>query len=73
MTLNEPNSQIPQQELISNNKRSKFRPHLGVELIYKQDPEWFNPHTPIAQKVADEVIFRRFQGEGVEFFLIGPY
>ena len=28
----------------------------------------FNPHTPVAQKVADEVIFRRFQGEGVKFF-----
>ena len=27
-----------------------------------------NPHTPIAQKVADEAVFRRFQGEGVEFF-----
>ena len=27
-----------------------------------------NHHTPIAQKVADEVVFRRFQGEGVEFF-----
>ena len=24
---------------------------------------------PVAQKVADEVVFRRFQGEGVEFFL----
>ena len=31
-----------------------------------------NPHTPIAQKVADEVFFRRFQGEGDEF-LIGPH
>ena len=29
----------------------------------------FNPHTPVAQKVAYEVVFRRFQGEGVEFFL----
>ena len=27
-----------------------------------------NPHTPVAQKVADEVVFRRFQGEGVEVF-----
>ena len=33
----------------------------------------FNPHTPVAQKVADEIVFRRFQGEGVEFFLIGPH
>ena len=27
-----------------------------------------NPHMSVAQKVADEVVFRRFQGEGVEFF-----
>ena len=27
-----------------------------------------NPQAPIAQKTADEVVFRRFQGEGVEFF-----
>ena len=26
-----------------------------------------NPQAPVAQKVADEVVFRRFQGEGVEF------
>ena len=27
-----------------------------------------NSHTPVAQKFAKEVVFRRFQGEGVEFF-----
>ena len=27
-----------------------------------------NSHTPDVQKVADEVIFRRFQGEEVDFF-----
>ena len=27
-----------------------------------------NPQAPIVQKVADEVVFRRFQGEAVEFF-----
>ena len=27
-----------------------------------------NPHTPVAKKVADEVVFRRLQGEGVDFF-----
>ena len=34
-----------------------------------------NPHTAVLQKVADEVVFRRFHGEGVEFFksdLIDP-
>ena len=28
----------------------------------------FNPQAPVAQKTADEMVFRRFQGEGVEFF-----
>ena len=27
-----------------------------------------NPQAPVAQKVADEGVFRRFKGEGVEFF-----
>ena len=27
-----------------------------------------NPQAPIAKKTADEVVFRRFQGEGVEFY-----
>ena len=27
-----------------------------------------NPQAPVAQKIAKEVVFRRFQGEGVEFF-----
>ena len=34
--------------------------------------EYLNPQAPVAQKVADEVVFGRFQGEGIEFFLIGP-
>ena len=34
---------------------------------------WVNPHTPVAQKTADELVFRRFQGEEVEFFKIGPH
>ena len=28
----------------------------------------FNSQAPVAQKIADEVVFRHFQGEGVEFF-----
>ena len=27
-----------------------------------------DPQAPVAQKIADEVVFRSFQGEGVEFF-----
>ena len=34
---------------------------------------WLNPHAPVAQKIADEAVFRRFQGEEVEFFKIGPH
>ena len=30
--------------------------------------ELVNPQALVAQKVADEVVFRRFQGKGVEFF-----
>ena len=28
----------------------------------------FNPQAPVEQKIADEVVFRHFPGEGVEFF-----
>ena len=35
------------------------------DIRYKFD---FNSQAPVAQKIADEVAFRRFQGEGVEFF-----
>ena len=38
----------------------------------KKNPK-LNPQAPVAQKIADGVVFRRFQGEGVEFFLIGPH
>ena len=32
----------------------------------------FNPQAPVAKKNADEVVFRHLQGEGVDFFYIGP-
>ena len=42
------------------------------DLTYLSQYLWIyssiNPQAPAAQKVADEVVFRRFQGEGVEFF-----
>ena len=45
------------------NKKKQYRARfLNTELL-------FNPQAPVAQKVADEVVFQRFQGEGVEFFL----
>ena len=30
--------------------------------------ENINPQASVAQKTADQVVFRNFQGEGVEFF-----
>ena len=38
------------------------------------NPDFFfvDPQTPVAQKVVDDVVFRRFKGEGFEFFWIGP-
>ena len=32
-----------------------------------------NPNTLVAQKIEDELVFRRFQREGVEFLKIGPH
>ena len=32
-----------------------------------------NPQAPVVQKIANEVVFRRFKGEGVEFFKIGHH
>jgi len=43
--------------------------YSGSSFVIKADISSFNPKAPIAQKIADEVVFRRFQGEGVEFFL----
>ena len=40
-------------------KDLKKRPPSSVE---------FNPQAPVAHKIVYEVVFRRFQGEGVEFF-----
>ena len=51
----------------SSNKKIIYL-SLGTESLLLR----FNPHTPVAQKTADEVVFRRFQGEGVEFFFKSP-
>ena len=41
----------------------------GIFLVFQSVIKSFiNPQAPVAQKVADKVVFRRFQGEGVEFF-----
>ena len=50
---------------------------LGV--LHVNDQSWtkiyvtgLNPQASVAQKIADEVVFRRYQVEGVEFFKNGP-
>ena len=45
-------------------------------ILYGEEPlrhHPINPHTPVAQKVGDDVFFRRLQGEGANFFEIGPH
>ena len=50
-------------------RRDRFQKFF---LIRETSEKWLstriNPHTPVAHKVADEVVFRRFQCEEVEFF-----
>ena len=41
---------------------------FGSDSVTTFQSTYFNPQAPVAQKVADQVVFRRFQGEGVEFF-----
>ena len=41
---------------------------LKHRILDKAFEFYINPHAPVAQKSADEVVFRRFQREGVEFF-----
>ena len=45
----------------------------GNQYLNKIVFTFFNPQAPVAQKIADEVIFRRSQGEGVEFLKVGPH
>ena len=54
---------------VNLNSRNSDVKILNLSESFKNDDFLsFNPHTPVAQKIADEVVFRRFQGEGVEFF-----
>ena len=53
---------------VSKNKKSENLMSHKIEKVWK-----FNPQALVAQKIADEVVFRRFWGEGVEFFKIGPH
>ena len=55
-------------------RQISLRKHSRICHDYKSKSFFFlNPQAPVAQKTANEVVFRRFQGEGVEFFKIGPH
>ena len=62
---------LPGLAPVSYCPKDKESQGCNIFLIYYSSLP-LNPHTPVEQKVADEVVFRRFQGEGVEFFKIGP-
>ena len=41
---------------------------VRIELMASATGKKLNPQAQVAQKIADEMVFRSFQGEGVEFF-----
>ena len=45
----------------------KFYLKLMKFLSLLREFRCINPQAPVAQKIVDEVVFRRFQGEGVDF------
>ena len=45
----------------NNNSQMKVEPQVILKYC-------LNPQAPVAQKTPDEVVFRRFQRKGVEFF-----
>ena len=47
--------------------------HLVSWILMQVAEKYLNPQAPVAQKVAYELVFRRFLGEGVEFFQIVPH
>ena len=62
----------PPGELNLGRKEKNFS-QQDIEIIYVSEKimkleSKINPQAPVAQKTADEVVFRHFQGEGVEFF-----
>ena len=62
-------------KLFSNRSKSESAALVKPDLNFRDLSQFvynrhlsINPQTPVAQKIADEVVFRRFQGEGVDFF-----
>ena len=74
-------SKVPSDEFLSWSTLELPNQKLYTEVFHTCDQRpaqrilklLINPQALVAQKTADEVVFRRFQGEGVEFFKIGPH
>ena len=55
------------KKYIHVNSGGVFEIHGKKKFGFKIEPLKINLQAPVAQKIAHEVVFRRFQGEGVEF------
>ena len=62
---------VPESKFNRILQRQLFTFTFSVLQIYSEKRyiknRFIKSHTPVAQKVADELVFRRFQDEGVEF------
>ena len=52
---------------LKNGCKNKFEDNNEKSCSRFKNRVPLNPQAPVAQKVADDVVFRRFRGEGVEF------
>ena len=50
------------------NLNENFRDDHRLRIKCNLTEDNVNPQAPVAQKIADVMVFRRFQGERVEFF-----
>ena len=51
-----------------SNKNAEMPISYNFDKFSKVKIRIINPQAPVAHKIADEVVFRQLQGEGVEFF-----
>ena len=61
--------QFPHRDSTFQETRSKIK-HYSQTVNNRKLLKFtrYNPHTSVTLKVADKVVFRRFQGKGLEFF-----
>ena len=56
-------------ETKNNEDRENSSPVIGILGQVSKNLNYLNPQTaPVAQHIAEKVLFRRFRGKGVEFF-----